>query len=73
MVVGAEPLAAGDPGQSGVERGLELGSDREVRDPATGGADQVVVVLGEVLGQLEVGVLVGGHDPVHDVGGDQLR
>ena len=29
-------------------------------------------MLGQVLGELEVGVLIAGHDPVHHAGADQL-
>ena len=45
-----------------------VAGDLEVGDVAAGRADEVVVVVGEVLGQLVAGELVGGHDAVDDAG-----
>src|SRR6478672_6752554 len=41
---------------------LEAVGDREVTYRPTGGADQVMVVAGQVVGQLEAGVLLAGGD-----------
>src|SRR5690606_861184 len=50
------------------ERRLEIAlhrvGDGEVGDVATAVTDEVVVVLGEVVGQLIASELVGGDDPV---------
>ena len=57
---------AAHPVERLLQRALERRRDGEVLDRTAARADQVVVVLGEVLGQLESGELVGGHEPVHD-------
>ena len=51
-------------------RQATLGGRRhhEVDDGTAAGADHVVVVLGEVLGQLVAGEVVVGDDAVDDVG-----
>jgi len=72
VVLDLEPLALCDPVQRPGERRLDLVVERHVLDPAAARADQVVVVLGEVLRQLEVAVLVTRDDPVRDAGGDEL-
>ena len=72
VVLHLEPRRAGHLGERTIERRLERVGRREVLDPPAVGADQVVVVRGEVLGQFVVAELVADGDPVHDAGGDQL-
>ena len=53
---------------SSTARGLELGRHGEVDDGAARRADEVVVVLGEVLGELVARELVARDDAPHDAG-----
>jgi hypothetical protein len=50
------------------DRRLEGGARRHVDDPSAGRADQVVVMVGEVLGELEARELVAGGDAPHHAG-----
>jgi hypothetical protein len=66
MVLGHEP-----GGRSGRrERAVDLGFERcghcDVTHGAAAGADQVVVVLGEVLGQFVPCPLAGGYEALHE-------
>ena len=47
---------------------LERGRGSDVDDATADRAQQVVVVLGQILGQLEAGELVVGRDAPHDTG-----
>ncbi len=51
-----------------VERGLGAGVEGEVGDVAAVRADQVMMMSGEMLGELVAGEVVAGHDPGDDVG-----
>lgn len=55
-----------------VDRGFERLGEADVGDASAGSADEVVMVTQEILRQLDVRVLVGGHDPMHDTRLDQL-
>jgi len=69
VVADPEPGAAGHLGHRGLEVRLDLRRHGEVAHVAAGLADQVVVVvLGQVLGELVASELVGGDDPVDDPG-----
>ena len=72
-MLGGEAAAACDAVECLVDRGLEFGADGEVLDGAAVAADQVVVVLGEVLGELEAGPVVGGRDATNDLGALEHR
>ena len=63
-----KPVAARDRGGRRGDRALEPGRRGHVLHPPARRADEVVVVPGEVLGQLPARELVGAHDPVHDPG-----
>src|ERR1700704_5301096 len=62
VVLELEAGLLGDLGEGLVDRTFQSRRDREVTDGAAGGADQVVMVLGEVFGQLVAGPLIGRHD-----------
>ena len=65
VVVGREARGTGHLLHEGLERAFEPIGRREVGHRTAGGADQVVmVVVGEVFGQLEAGELVGSGDAV---------
>ena len=51
---------------------LEIGTRRDVAHLAAAHAQQMVVVLGQVLGQLEAGELVAGRDAADEAGGLQV-
>ena len=68
MVLGAEAGGAGDRGRGRGDRALEPGRRGDVLDPPARRADEVVVVAGEVLGELPARELVGADDAVHDAG-----
>ncbi len=68
MLGHGEPAGVGHLGERRPERALEVVGDREVLHAATARAHEVVVVLGQVLGQLEAGELVARDDAVHDAG-----
>lgn len=68
MVVDGEARAFGDAVGGAVEVGLEPDRDGEVGDVAATRADEMVVVLGEVFGELVARELVRGDDAVHDAG-----
>jgi len=64
-----DPLKAdlvGNCGQGRVHRPLDADGQYEVFDRSTTSAQEMVMVLGEVLGQLVPGELVGGGHPTHD-------
>ena len=67
--MGDEGDPLGDPAERLVERRLEVGRKGEVLDLPAAGADPVMmVVLGELLGQLEAGEVRAGDEAVHDTG-----
>jgi hypothetical protein len=68
MVLGPEAGGPGDLRRRRLHRLLEPGRRGHVLDHPTVGADQMVVMTGEVLGELEPRVLVVGDDPVHETG-----
>ena len=68
MALGAEAGRAGDGGRGGGDRSFEPGRCGNVLDHAARRADQVVMVAGEVFGELPPRELVGAHDAMHDAG-----
>ena len=66
MALGEEAGRAGDLAGRGPDGLLQPGRCRDVLDRPAVGADQMVVVLGEVLGQLEAGEVTVGDDAVHE-------
>ena len=61
----------GAPGgalQGPLDGGFDVSGKREVLDGTAGRADEVVVVLGEVLGELVAGELAAADDAPHDAG-----
>jgi thiol-disulfide isomerase/thioredoxin len=68
MVLRAEAGAARDRGRGGGDRTLEARRRGDVLHPPARRADEVVVVSGEILGQLPARELVGADDAVHDPG-----
>ncbi len=68
MVLGPEPGAARDLLCRAVHRALEPGRRVDVFDRPALDADEVVVVAGEILGQLVAGELVVGDDPTDGPG-----
>lgn len=73
MVVDDEAVAFGDRRQLALEGPFEPGGHREVDHCAAGGAHEVMVMPGEVLGQLEPSVIIGGDHPMDYPGFLQLR
>ena len=65
MSAHVEAGALGHLGERGLELLLDGGGHLEVGDVSAGRADQVVMVVRQVLGQLVAGELVRGHDAVH--------
>ncbi len=63
MVLREEPGAQGDLLRGTVYRAFETGRCGNVFDRAAFDADEVVVVPGEIFGQLVAGELVVGDDP----------
>ncbi len=57
-----EPPCGGEFRQLDIESVLELGRQGDVADGSALGADQVMVMLGQCLGELKMGVIVAGHD-----------
>ena len=55
-------LLGGELFDDSVDRSLEGRRRSDVDDPSTAGAEQMVVVLGQVFGQFEAGELVTGRD-----------
>ena len=51
---------------------LEFGARGDVGDLAAAHAEEMVVVFGEVLGQLEAGELVAGRHPPHQPGAPEV-
>lgn len=72
MVLNREPGRPGCVVEGAVQTVLQLLARDEVLHPPAADADEMVVVTGQILGELEVAVLVAGDDPVHDAGVDQL-
>lgn len=68
MAVELEPLSFRQTVQVLSDRLLECHRRRDVTDLSTVGAKQMVVVFGEVLGQLESGKFIVGNDPPDDAG-----
>ena len=68
MALGAEPRRLRDRRGGRGDRALEPGRRGHVFDAPARRADEVVVVTGEVLGELPACELVGAHDAVHDAG-----
>ena len=69
MVVEHEAPCGGELGQGGIETVFEFGRQGDVADGAALGADQMVVVLRQRLGELEMGVVITGHDAADHPGG----
>ena len=65
MVVEVKARGARGAGECGVEFMFEVCRQRDIGDPATRRANQVVMMLGEILGQLEPRPLIGGDHPLH--------
>ena len=68
---GVEPGPAADVDRGGVEGALQVG-ELEVGHDAAAGADQVVVVLGQPLVELEAGEALGELEPDEDPGRHQV-
>jgi hypothetical protein len=68
VVLGAEARAAGDLLRGTVHGALEAGRCGDVFDGTALDADQVMVMTGQVLGQLVARELVVGDDPPHGAG-----
>ena len=68
MAVGLESLSGCQLVHGQRDLALEVRARRHVGDLAAAHAQQMVMVLGEVLGQLEPGELVAGSDPAHESG-----
>ena len=69
MVLGVKSGGSGDLGGHGSEVGFERVGNCEVQDRAAARADQVVVMIGEVLGQFKASKLVGSDDSMHHTAG----
>jgi hypothetical protein len=67
-----EALGVGEAADGAGYLPLEAVGRGDVCDLVAVGAEQVVVVLGQVLGELEPGVLVAGGDPPDQPGGLQI-
>jgi len=72
VAVRLEALGVGEPADGGGCLVLEQGRKGHVNDLAAVDAQQVMVVLGEFLGQLEAGELVVGGDPPDEPCGVQI-
>ena len=70
--MGLEALGVGERADGAGDLLLEAGREGDVDDLAAADAQQVVVMLGEVLGQLEAGELIAGGDPPDEPGGLQV-
>ena len=68
-----EARRGGDVTDGGGHLMLEASRRRDVRDLAAADAQQMVMVLGQILGELEPGELVAGRDPPDQAGGLQVR
>ena len=68
MVLGLKPRLITHSGKCVVHQGFEVRFDGEIGHGATSGADQVMVVFGEVLGQLEPGEFIGRDNAMHNAG-----
>ena len=68
VVIDGEVELAGDLAQHAVEVAFDLGVEGEVGHVAAGRTDEVVVMFGEVLGQLVAGEVVVGDDAMDDGG-----
>lgn len=67
VVIRAEPGGLGHGDHGGFERSLEPVRNSEVSDEAAGRADQVVVVMiGEIFGQLKASELIGAVHAMDD-------
>lgn len=67
MVRGPEVVASRDPAEYPVQFGLELVAHREVGDRAARLADEVVMVVGQALGELVARPLVGAGDATNRI------
>src|SRR5262249_2142205 len=67
-VLGARARAACARRRGGGDRALEAGGRGDVLDAPARRADEMMMVPGEILGQLPAGELVGADDAVHDPG-----
>src|SRR5580658_7117525 len=72
VAVGLEALGAGEAADGAGHLLLEARRRGDVDDLAASCAEQVVVVLGEILGELEPGELVAGGDPPDQASGLQV-
>lgn len=72
MVFDGEPRRVREPPQRLIQAGFELLGEVEVGNTAADATHQVMVVAEEVLGQLDVCVLVGGDDPMRNPCGNEL-
>ena len=61
-----------DRRQRAVDRRLGWSRDHEIRHRATRPADQMMMMTGQVLCQLEVPVLIGDDNAMDDASVDQL-
>jgi len=68
MGVDIEPGVLGNAAQGTVETALGSGVQGEVGNRAAARADEVVVVLGEVLGELVASEVVASHDAGDGIG-----
>jgi hypothetical protein len=73
MVFHPEGGASAHPRRNGCKVGLEARRHRDVADVAAAGADQVVVMLGEIFGQFVASELVARDDAMHNAGTLQDR
>lgn len=69
MTVGPEALGPGHFDDRLAQVALDPGGQGDVSYLPAGDAQQMVVVLGEILRQLETGEVVMGHYPAHHPGG----
>src|SRR3954466_5456686 len=68
VVCAGEATASRGSLEGALDLRLDPGRQREVLDGAAGRADQVVMMLGQVLGQLEAGELPSAEHPPNDSG-----
>ena len=73
MILDRPSLVAGDHPRRTIDQVFELVRHGEVLDGAAHRADEVMVMLsGELIGDLEVAVLIGGDDSPDHPGVDEL-
>lgn len=68
MVTRLEALGTHNVGNSCVERALDARTEADVLHPTALFADEVMVVLGEVLGELVVRMIRAVHQSAHHPG-----